>query len=52
MTLTTVSTLFPNSAIALDEQITSKIIYLVGNVRPDLETLSLAGVNENGGLLA
>ena len=52
MTLTTVSTSFPNSAVALDEQITSEIIHLVGNVRPDLETLSLAGVNASGGLLA
>ena len=45
MNLSTVSTSFPNSAVALDEQITAKIIHLVGTVRPDLELLLLAGVN-------
>ena len=45
MTLANVSASFPNSAVALDEQITSKVIQLVGTVRPDLETLLLAGVN-------
>jgi len=45
MTLATVSASFPNSAVGLDEQITAKIIHLVGAVRPDLETLLLAGVN-------
>ena len=45
MTLATVSASFPNSAVALDEQITSKVIQVVGTVRPDLETLLLAGVN-------
>jgi hypothetical protein len=45
MTLATVSASFPNSAVALDEQITSKVIQLVGTFRPDLETLLLAGVN-------
>ena len=45
MNLSTVSTSYPNSAVALDEQITAKVIQLVGTVRPDLETLLLAGVN-------
>ena len=44
MTLATVSTSFPNSAVALDEQITAKVIQLVGSVRPDLEVLLWAGV--------
>ena len=39
MTLATVSASFPNSAVALDEQITAKVIQLVGTVRPDLEVL-------------
>jgi hypothetical protein len=42
--LSTVSASFPNSAVALDEQITSKVIQLVGTVRPDLEVLLWVGV--------
>jgi hypothetical protein len=44
MTLATVSASFPNSAVALDEQITAKVIQLVGTVRPDLEVLLWVGV--------
>jgi hypothetical protein len=44
MTLATVSTSFPNSAVALDEQITAEVIQLVGTIRPDLEVLLWAGV--------
>ena len=44
MTLATVSASFPNSAVALDEQITAEVIQLVGTVRPDLEVLLWAGV--------
>ena len=39
MTLATVSAACPNSAVALDEQITAKVIQLVGTMRPDLEVL-------------
>ena len=35
MTLATVSASFPNSAFALDEQITAEVIQLVGTIRPD-----------------
>ena len=45
MNHSTVSASFPNSAVPLDEQITAKIIHLVGTVRPDLELLLRAGVN-------
>ena len=44
MNLLTVSASFPNSAFALDEQITAEVIQLVGTVRPDLEVLLWAGV--------
>ena len=44
MNLLTVSTSYPNSAVALDEQITAEVIQLVGTVRPDLEVLLWAGV--------
>jgi len=44
MTLAPVSTSYPNSAFALDEQITAEVIQLVGTVRPDLEVLLWAGV--------
>jgi hypothetical protein len=44
MTLATVSASFPNSAFALDEQITAEVIQLVGTVRPDLEVLLWVGV--------
>jgi hypothetical protein len=44
MTLATVSASFPNSAVALDEQITAEVIQLVGTIRPDLEVLLWAGV--------
>jgi hypothetical protein len=44
MTLATVSTSYPNSAVALDEQITAKVIQLVGTIRPDLEVLLWTGV--------
>jgi hypothetical protein len=44
MNLSTVSASFPNSAFALDEQITAEVIQLVGTVRPDLEVLLWAGV--------
>jgi hypothetical protein len=44
MTMATVSASFPNSAVALDEQITAKVIQLVGTVRPDLEVLLWVGV--------
>ena len=44
MTLATVSASYPNSAFALDEQITAEVIQLVGTVRPDLEVLLWAGV--------
>ena len=44
MTLAIVSASFPNCAVALDEQITAKVIQLVGTVRPDLEALLWTGV--------
>ena len=44
MNHSTVSASFPNSAFALDEQITAEVIQLVGTVRPDLEVLLWVGV--------
>jgi hypothetical protein len=44
MTLPTVSASYPNSAFALDEQITAEVIQLVGTIRPDLEVLLWVGV--------
>ena len=44
MTLATVSTSFPNSAVALDEQIIAEVIQQVGTIRPDLEALLWTGV--------
>jgi hypothetical protein len=42
--LSTVSASVPNSAVALDQRITSEVIQLVGTVRPDLEVLLWVGV--------
>jgi hypothetical protein len=42
--LSTVSASFPNSAVALDGQITAKVIQQVGTIRPDLEALLWTGV--------
>jgi hypothetical protein len=42
--LSTVSASYPNSAVALDEQITAEVIQLVGTIRPDLEVLLWTGV--------
>ena len=44
MTLATVSTSFPNSAVALDDQIIAEVIQQVGTIRPDLEALLWTGV--------
>ena len=44
MNLSTVSASYPNSAVALDEQIIAKVIQQVGTIRPDLEALLWTGV--------
>ena len=44
MTLATVSASFPNSAVALDDQIIAEVIQQVGTIRPDLEALLWTGV--------
>ena len=44
MTLATVSASFPNSAVALDDQIIAEVIQQVGIIRPDLEALLWTGV--------
>ena len=44
MTLAPVSASFPNSAVALDDQIIAEVIQQVGTTRPDLEALLWTGV--------